>query len=78
MQVRSTPSTLKVCQLHKHAKPDVVAIVGRYQSSTIRRKPGVAELFPLLDPVAIVAGLDDVVAVREPIEQRRHHLGVAM
>ncbi len=29
------------------------------------------------EPVGLVAGLDDVAVVREPIQQRRGHLGVA-
>lgn len=35
------------------------------------------ELAALLEPVAVVAGLDDVAAVSEPIEQGSGHLGIA-
>jgi len=31
----------------------------------------------ILEPVALVAGLDDVAVMGEPIEQGRGHLGVA-
>ena len=55
-----------------------MGISGVVYAGFLLRSAGRRRVVAFLQPIAVIAGLDDVAAMGDPIEQRRGHLGVAM